>query len=373
MDNGLLTGILGSHLLKKNSHATRMSSTALSRIERQLAYAMDSSLASGFAGLIFSEFFSRFSSRQRDQWLRALTPVANRSPELLFGNAGLLLSAIQARKYDLPSQARVEARLVNAILAEIKSSSHGLYWNILPHVPLQGVEQDSRKLKQHEITVRAILNSVDLGFAHGLAGLVFVLARYSIETNERSKKNLKKNAINKTIHGLCQYLLRMNRASGNQLSSRYAIDHAPYSSSPHAFVGGWCSGDPGLSVAFLWASRALNSKNLETEAWRLFHRWNECSRRQRRLNSSFCHGMAGYAEISRFFFSATNRVEAWSAWHYWCERLLKSQSKSRRAKDQSLLTGLLGIEATLRTYRDDDKDSDWSAMLGTGGCRDRKP
>ena len=130
----------------------------------------------------------------------------------------------------------------------------------------------------------------------------------------------------------------------------------------------WCYGNPGVSLGLLWAAWGLNSDVIQGQAWSLFKTWNAYLRNRpkelARIGVTFCHGFAGLAEISRFFFALTAEPYAEDCWQYWVTHL-RTKNKLAGALQGGLLEGTLGVRATIACAHQRDSHNPWSRLFGT--------
>ncbi|MFN7823973.1 MAG: lanthionine synthetase LanC family protein [Pseudobdellovibrionaceae bacterium] len=335
----------------------------MNEVFQALSLVNSSSLYSGHGGIIYSKAFFLAEENFRKQWLATVSlDLDSQSPELIAGLGGLLLAVL---KYSPTESLPAEDLILDAILSQIEFSEHGCYWIVDVEQILGPIRQAvPQNLLKMEVKVADLFGAVNLGFSHGLAGLVFVLSQYALLRPSRLGK------VVPVLAGLSEYLI-------------YASDRTPSGDIPahffnHEYVKvfksgvsqqAWCYGTPGISMALLWAAIALQREDYRSKAWELFLIWNKNMKKKMSLdNPFFCHGYAGLADICRFFYNETHRKEAREQWLYWLQ-VMKTykavSSKSRGFYEGGLLEGFLGVAAVSQCDEPKNWESDWSILFGT--------
>ncbi len=336
---------------------------------RKLATSSDPTLYQGYAGIIYSELFKYLQSFEREAWYKSLAAnTKNLNPELIAGNAGVLLALLKSS----PVKANAaEAFILSSILQQLRTDKNGTYWLSHYRTRLFHAETIFHEIRELKMPVRSMLKIVDLGFAHGISGTVFVLSQYVLL---RPKTKV---YVNRYISGLCKYLLSMYKRSPHGRLETYSFDGQPGSffyRVPRQQA--WCYGTPGMSLALLWASKALNDPALKSQALKIFKDWNETLINSPPNNPYFCHGSAGLADICRFFFNQTDDIFSYLCWIYWVDLTKQLKEEAMRAgtfKASFLLEGGIGIRAVEACLAREIPDHSWSVFLGTSEIQKSKP
>jgi lantibiotic modifying enzyme len=316
-------------------------------------------LFKGFAGVAFSKEFEKLGADEAGQWLKTFVPTDHvATPELIAGNGGILLALLRTNS----RSSTVEDQILTEILSQIKTCSLGMYWLTKPANALNTIAPSKELLNKIDLPLKRLACAVDLGFSHGISGTIFVLSQYIIH-RPRSKSRL-----GPIVSALCKYIIKMrSRSPGGRLTP-LSFDHFPMSFGG-AYTQAWCYGNPGMSLAVLWGALALNSSYLRQEAMDIFADWNSWRPAKHKIENQFlCHGVAGLAEISRFFFNETGSLEARTAWKNWASKLRKQEvpkSKLQFHKCSGLLNGKLGVIAARRCCELELSGHRWSSFIGT--------
>jgi lantibiotic modifying enzyme len=325
----------------------------------QVAKAGSPFLFEGFAGVVYSKHFSLLPRSLQQEWLRTLglQKIETFKPELIAGNAGILLALLRLKN---PDQ-KLEARVLRAIISKIETSKHGNFWRMPSEDFLKRCDHRALQLKNWDVPLSSINCTVDLGFAHGIAGTLFVLSQYCLH-RKRSRKKLQP-----FIAGLSKYLISMIELSKPSSLASFAFQHSPINfNRKQPTTQAWCYGLPGVSLSLLWAGKALSSEKLVSEALRQFKNWNKSARRrQRYYNSRICHGTAGLAEISRFFSEEIDEKATETAWSYWRSITQKKLKVEKQPPRPGLLEGQPGAWASLNGGSSKLTSENWSGFLGT--------
>ncbi|MGE8377036.1 MAG: lanthionine synthetase LanC family protein [Sphingobacterium sp.] len=160
------------------------------------------------------------------------------------------------------------------------------------------------------------LKMVDLGVAHGNAGILLFL----IKCHE---KDLYKEISSPLIKDLCQFynLTQQNDAEIQSLW-KYFIYEDELKNNKISFQEsriGWCYGDLVILYALYQAARILNDKDYENIILdKLILTGNRKSREQTNIeNAYFCHGSAGLVSIFDQLFKISSRNEFKILREYW--------------------------------------------------------
>lgn len=160
---------------------------------------------------------------------------------------------------------------------------------------------------------------INLGMAHGISGIISILSKDYIITND----SLVRELISESIKSL---LLAKNRAGNNSFFPNHVFENLkPISERAKNSRLAWCYGDMGISVALWHASQALARKDWEQEAIdTILH----ASKRRGLVengvvDAGLCHGTAGIAHIFNRMYGYTGLEELKEASNYWFAETLK--------------------------------------------------
>ncbi len=218
--------------------------------------------------------------------------------DLVSGHVGLGTYALER----LPGAGAEEclARIVAELDASARREGRGLAW---PRTAPEGSWQ--RQVCTGEY--------VDLGVAHGVAGIIAFLAEVraaGIETRQTSA----------LLDPAVAWLLdqRIDGGEGPCFPALAApgIDRAPSRLA-------WCYGDAGIAGALLHAARCTGEASWEREAIDIARGslgWSP--ERSRVVDATLCHGAAGLAHIYNRFFQSTRLEEFHGAAVAWYARTL---------------------------------------------------
>jgi lantibiotic modifying enzyme len=239
-----------------------------------------------------------------------------------------------------PCLARVCERLEEiAVPQEIGITWPTAEWNLLP---------DERESYPQGM--------VNLGLAHGVPGVLPVLAR-------AVARGAAPESARALLHGAMAWLLsRKLPANGESVF--------PPAWGPGAELrptrAAWCYGDPGIAAALLLTARAVGEPAWEAEALALAR---VAARRpaetSRVVDAGLCHGAAGLGHLFNRLYQATGDPELLAAARAWLERALDLREPDRGVggfsawgpeyfagpfdwrDDPSLLTGAAGVALAL--------------------------
>lgn len=153
---------------------------------------------------------------------------------------------------------------------------------------------------------------IELGAAHGLAGVVGMLGR-------ACGAGLAPLAARQLLDEAVRALLAARRPQGE--GSRYSQTTVSRSLS---CPSSWCQGDPGIAAALLGAARHAGEAAWEEEA--LATVLQDCARTDESrgvMDLSLCHGSAGLGHLYNRLYQATGREELGREARSWFERTLK--------------------------------------------------
>jgi lantibiotic modifying enzyme len=151
---------------------------------------------------------------------------------------------------------------------------------------------------------------VDLGVAHGVPGIVGMLARF-VEANIEASRS--RQLLQSTI----EWLLRTTPDTHPRFGTNWPGDHTE-----HKRIG-WCYGDAGIAGVLLHASRVTQSAELESLALDLLRRIIIPIETRGVPDASFCHGAAGLAHIYNVAFQYTGDLQMRAQAERWIVEVLR--------------------------------------------------
>jgi hypothetical protein len=205
---------------------------------------------------------------------------------------------------------------------------------------------------------------VDLGVAHGVPGVIGMLAQLvdaGVEP-ERSRP---------LLQSAVAWLLNAVPDGLPRFATNWPAD-------PDEFKRiGWCYGDPGVAGVLLVASRALASPELERTALALLEQIAAPLATRGVPDACFCHGAAGLAHIYNVAFQRTGSVEMRAHAKHWLAEVLRirqpgtgiagyrfltvDQEATRWGADLTLLSGAAGTALVLLAAIEDQEPA-WQAL-----------
>jgi lantibiotic biosynthesis protein len=205
---------------------------------------------------------------------------------------------------------------------------------------------------------------VDLGVAHGVPGIIGMLAQFvdSGVQPDRSRRLLR-SAVGWLMTAVPD---RLPRFGTNWPADPDEVARM-----------GWCYGDPGVAGVLLRASRALRSLELEREAVALLAQIAAPLATRGVPDACFCHGAAGLAHIYNVAFQRTGSAQMRDQARRWLTEVLrlrtpgtgiagyeflKVDEKGPRCEpDATLLSGVAGIALVLLAAVE-DHEPEWQAL-----------
>jgi lantibiotic biosynthesis protein len=296
---------------------------AIEAVSRQ---AMNASFYGGFTGVAWAADFvddlldpepHDRSEAVDDVLLRLLSRSDQWSApyDLIVGLTGLGVYALQ--RYPRPVAAESLRRVVERLQECARGDEHGLYWWT---PPAEILDEEDRK--------RYSSGRVDLGVAHGVAGVVGLLGAICGAGVEEA-------AARPLLEGAVSWLLAHSVPTA--AGPTFPVWVAPaFQPSPARCA--WCYGDPGIAAALMLAARAVGDAGWEQTAVAL-----ACSAAERPasetgvVNANFCHGAAGLAHLFNRMYQATGEPILGRAAVYWLERTLGFYHRARATGDSWVL------------------------------------
>ena len=212
---------------------------------------------------------------------------------------------------------------------------------------------------------RFTAGAVDLGVAHGVPGIIGMLAQFvEADVQRERSRRLLWSAVSWLMYTVPDGRPRFGTNWPAGRAERKRI--------------GWCYGDPGVAGVLLRASRALGSLGLEQQALGLLERATAPLATASVRDACLCHGAAGLAHIYNVAFQRTGsprmRIEA-LRWLLELFRLRKPGSGiagyrflklegggTRWANDATLVSGAAGVALVLLAAIE-GREPEWQALL----------
>ncbi len=212
----------------------------------------------------------------------------------------------------------------------------------------------------------------DMGLAHGMAGIVALLARIC-------RAGFASPQARFLLNGAVSWLLAQRRAGEGSTFPGILTDPTGQDTPADSCRSAWCYGDPGVAVALLSAARALSEPVWEREAVALALR--DCARSLPEtgvVDAELCHGAAGLGHLYNRLYSVTGQEAFGQGARQWFERTLAMRQPGRGIagfscwwpeagrwhSDPGLLTGAAGIALALLSAASDLEPSwDYPMLL----------
>jgi lantibiotic modifying enzyme len=205
----------------------------------------------------------------------------------------------------------------------------------------------------------------NLGLAHGVAGVIGLLARCS-------RADIRADKARELLSGAVTWLLANQRnEDGGSIFGGYAAPDEPSCRSA------WCYGDPGIAAALLTAGRLAKNASWEREALAIAHRDRVRPPADTQVvDPMFCHGAAGLGHIFNRFYQATGDEAFAATARHWLERALEMRQPGKGLAgfaswwpeieewrgDAGLLGGTAGIGLCLLSAVS-PKEPDWDRPM----------
>ena len=311
----------------------RAAGTALTRLEEAIdvlaTEPLTSSLYSGFTGIAWAaETVDRLLGAEGEDRNgdidEALTSLLRRYPDqapydLVHGLTGLGVYALA--RWPRPAAAQCLLGVVEQLARRARHDRDGVYWWTPP----------TWKGPQRE---RYQPGGVDLGVAHGMAGVIPFLARVH-------RVGLAQQTVRPLLDGAVRWLLAhmVDTVSGPTAPCFVADDIEPGPAR-----SAWCYGDPGAAVALLLAARDVGEPAWEAVATALaMGAANRPPDQSGVVDAGLCHGSAGLAHLFNRMYQMTSEPVLADAARFWVERTLEEPA----CKGPGLLEGAAGVALAL--------------------------
>lgn len=311
----------------------RAAGTARTRLEEAIdvlaTEPLTSSLYSGFTGIAWAaETVDRLLDAEGEDRNgdidEALTSLLRRYPDqapydLVHGLTGLGVYALA--RWPRPAAAQCLLGVVEQLARRARHDRDGVYWWTPP----------MWKGPQRE---RYQPGGVDLGVAHGMAGVIPFLARVY-------RVGLAQQTVRPLLDGAVGWLLAhmVDTVSGPTAPCFVADDIEPGPAR-----SAWCYGDPGVAVALLLAARDVGEPAWEAVATALaMGAANRPPDQSGVVDAGLCHGSAGLAHLFNRMYQMTSVPVLADAARFWVERTLEEPA----CKGPGLLEGAAGVALAL--------------------------
>ena len=247
--------------------------------------------------------------------------------------------------------ARIADRVLSHLEATAVTDDAGTTWRIPPHCLVP-----PRRARFPD-------GAIDLGVAHGVPGIVGMLAQF-VDAGVQRERSLQ--LLGSTVAWLLDAVPRGLPRFGTD----WPADPAERKRM------GWCYGDPGVAGVLLRAGGALASPALAQEAVALLAQVAEPLATSGAPDACFCHGAAGLAHIYNLAFQRTGSVPMRDQARRWLGevlrlrtpgtgiagyRFLKADDATHWEPDATLLSGAAGIALVLLAAVEDQEPA-WPAL-----------
>jgi lantibiotic biosynthesis protein len=283
---------------------------------------LTSSLYSGFTGIAWAvELVDRLLGNEGEDRNGdiddALTGLLHRYPEdapydLINGLTGLGVYALA--RWPRPGAAPCLLGVVEQLARRARHDRDGIYWWTPP----------SWRGPRGERYQPA---GVDLGVAHGIAGVIPFLARVH-------RLGLARPTVRPLLDGAVRWLLAhmVDTVSGPTAPYFVADDVEPGPAR-----SAWCYGDPGVAAALLLAARDVGEPGWAAVATALaMGAANRPPDQSGVVDAGLCHGSAGLAHLFNRMYQMTSESVLADAARFWVERTLELCSAAAPGRDALL-------------------------------------
>jgi hypothetical protein len=247
----------------------------------------------------------------------ALTRLLRRYPEhspydLVYGLAGIGVYALA--RWPRPTAAQCILGVVEQLARRARHDRDGVYWWTPPM--WRGPHRE-----------RYQPGGVDLGVAHGMAGIIPFLACVH-------RLGLAQPIVRPMLDGAVGWLLAhlVDTVSGPSVPYFVADDIEPGPAR-----SAWCYGDPGVAAALLFAARDVGEPAWAAEATALaMGAANRPPDQTGVVDAGLCHGSAGLAHLFNRMYQMTAEPTLADAARFWIEQTLELCSAAAPGRDTAL-------------------------------------
>lgn len=209
--------------------------------------------------------------------------------------------------------------------------------------------------------------TLDLGVAHGVAGVISMLGMACAAGVEEARP---------ILEGSVAFLFAQE---DKRAAARFPSAIVP-SGPPPQVRWAWCYGDPGIAAALLVAARGAGEAAWEAKAREIARVAITCSAEKTLvMDAGICHGAAGLGHVYNRLFQATGDESIGEAARAWMNRALDMRqagkgiggyqtyktlqdASSAWGDDPSILTGAPGIGLALMAATSDEEPA-WDRMF----------
>jgi lantibiotic modifying enzyme len=368
-DGSLASGFAGLAVCSGQLARTRSDHQAADAARTRLEEAVDvlatepltSSLYSGFTGIAWAvELVDRLlgavGEDRNDDIDEAVTRLLRRYPEqapydLINGLTGIGVYALA--RWPRPGAAQCLLGVVEQFARRARHDRDGVSWWSPP----------SWQGRRRELYLP---DRVDLGVAHGIAGVIPFLARVH-------RLGLATQTVRPLLDGAVHWLLAhlVDTASGPTVPSFVADGVEPVRAR-----SAWCYGDPGVAAALLLAARDVGERAWAAAATGLALRAAARPPDQAGVkDAGLCHGSAGLAHLFNRMYQMTGEPALADAARFWVERTLELCAAAAPGPDATfpdaarpawkgpgLLEGAAGVALALEAASS-TAEAAWDQML----------
>ncbi|HET7504558.1 MAG TPA: lanthionine synthetase C family protein [Kofleriaceae bacterium] len=225
------------------------------------------------------------------------------SYDLISGLVGIAVPVLQriADGKPSPSSEPIARSILDHFERLARPTDAGLYW----HTPPSLLPEWQRQIAPEGYT--------NLGLAHGVPGIVAILARYLAAGVEVRRARA-------LLEGAVGYL---RSVAGPTVGSRYAPWLPSSRAEVHSRVA-WCYGDLGVAVALMAAASATAREDWRADALELAHGMAARPFADSAvIDAGLCHGAAGVAHLFNRMAQATGDAELARSADAWFTRTLE--------------------------------------------------
>jgi lantibiotic modifying enzyme len=232
----------------------------------------------------------------------------NENYDLISGHVGIAVPVLQRIADGNPSP--TSEPLARLVLDQLERSAREVPGGVAWHTPPQMLPDWQRELAPE--------GYFNLGLAHGMPGIVAVLARYIAAGVEVARAR-------RLLDDLVGYLRTVRSDKFGQRYPAWLTSPAPPATAPdHATRVAWCYGDLGVAVGLLAAAIVTGRDDWRADAIDLAHGMAARSREGSGvLDAGLCHGAAGIAHLFNRMWQATGDDVLRAAADTWFARTLE--------------------------------------------------
>jgi len=329
-DGPLAYGCAGLAVCHSQFALTRRDRQAADAARTHLETAVDvlatqpltSSLYAGFPGIAWAVelvdgLLSSGGEDRNGDIDEALTSLLRRYPDqapydLAQGLTGLGVYALA--RWPRPAAAQCILGVVEQLARQARHDRDGVYWWTPP--TWKGLQRE-----------RYQPGGVDVGVAHGMAGIVPFLARVH-------RLGLAQPTVRPLLEGAVRWLLAhmVDTVSGPTAPYFVADDVEPGPAR-----SAWCYGDPGVAAVLLLAARDVGEPDWAAAATALaMGAANRPPDQSGVVDAGLCHGSAGLAHLFNRMYQMTAEPVLADAARFWVERTLELCSAAAPDRDAVL-------------------------------------